>query len=69
MAEWTGTPGVVGVRIMLTAQPNFEADDPGLNRHTCCRRPSRRSGERHVFDQTAAFARTGPPPSKHPGGD
>ena len=31
MAEWTGTPGVVGARVMLTAQP-FEADDPGLNR-------------------------------------
>jgi predicted TIM-barrel fold metal-dependent hydrolase len=31
VAEWTGTPGVVGARIMLTAQP-FEADDPGLNR-------------------------------------
>ena len=31
IAEWTGTPGVVGVRVMLTAQP-FEADDPGLNR-------------------------------------
>ena len=29
--EWAGTPGVVGARIMLTAQP-FEADDPGLNR-------------------------------------
>jgi len=31
IAEWAGTPGVVGARIMLTAQP-FEADDPGLNR-------------------------------------
>ena len=31
VAEWAGTPGVVGARIMLTAQP-FEADDPGLNR-------------------------------------
>ena len=31
VAEWTGMPGVVGARIMLTAQP-FEADDPGLNR-------------------------------------
>ena len=31
MAEWTGTPGVVGARVMLTAQP-YEADDPGLNR-------------------------------------
>ncbi len=31
MAEWTGTPGVVGARIMLAYQP-FEADDPGLNR-------------------------------------
>ena len=31
MEEWTGTPGVVGARIMLAAQP-FEADDPGLNR-------------------------------------
>ena len=31
IAEWTGTPGVVGVRLMLAAQP-FEADDPGLNR-------------------------------------
>ena len=30
MAEWAGTPGVVGARIMLTAQP-YEADDPGLN--------------------------------------
>ncbi len=29
-AEWAGTPGVVGARIMLTAQP-FEADDPGVN--------------------------------------
>ena len=31
IAEWTGTPGVVGVRVMLVAQP-FEADDPGLSR-------------------------------------
>ena len=31
IAEWTGRPGVVGVRIMLTAQP-FDADDPGLSR-------------------------------------
>ena len=31
VAEWAGTPGVVGARIMLTAQ-TFEADDPGLNR-------------------------------------
>lgn len=30
VAEWAATPGVVGARIMLTAQP-FEADDPGLN--------------------------------------
>ena len=31
IAEWTGTPGVVGVRLMLAAQ-SFEADDPGLKR-------------------------------------
>ena len=31
IAEWAGTPGVVGARIMLTAQ-SLEADDPGLNR-------------------------------------
>jgi predicted TIM-barrel fold metal-dependent hydrolase len=31
IAEWAGTPGVVGARLMLTAHP-FEADDPGLNR-------------------------------------
>ena len=31
VAEWAGTPGVVGARIMLTAQ-SFEADDTGLNR-------------------------------------
>ena len=31
MAEWTGLPGVVGARIMLTYRP-YEADDPGLNR-------------------------------------
>lgn len=31
VAEWAGTPGVVGARIMLSYQP-FEADDPGLNR-------------------------------------
>jgi predicted TIM-barrel fold metal-dependent hydrolase len=31
MAEWAGTPGVVGARLMLTAQP-FEADDAGLHR-------------------------------------
>ena len=31
IAEWAGTPGVVGARIMLTA-PSYEADDPGLNR-------------------------------------
>ena len=30
MAEWARTPGVVGARIMLTAEA-FEADDPGLN--------------------------------------
>ncbi len=31
MAEWTGTPGVVGARIMLSNQ-EYEADHPGLNR-------------------------------------
>ena len=31
IAEWAATPGVVGVRIMLSGQ-SFEADDPGLNR-------------------------------------
>ena len=31
VAEWAETPGVVGARLMLTAQ-SFEADDPGLNR-------------------------------------
>lgn len=31
IAEWAGTPGVVGARLMLAAQP-FEADDPGVNR-------------------------------------
>ena len=31
MAEWTGTPGVVGARIMLS-YGDYEADDPGLNR-------------------------------------
>ena len=31
MAEWTGTPGVVGARIML-ARMEFGADHPGLNR-------------------------------------
>ena len=31
IAEWAATPGVVGVRIMLSDQ-SFEADDPGLNR-------------------------------------
>ena len=31
VAEWAATPGVVGARIMLTAQ-EFEADHPGLNR-------------------------------------
>ena len=31
IAEWAETPGVVGARLMLTAQ-SFEADDPGLNR-------------------------------------
>ena len=30
MAEWTGTPGVVGARIML-ARMEFGADHPGLN--------------------------------------
>ena len=31
MAKWTGTPGVVGARIMLVGQA-FEAGDPGPNR-------------------------------------
>ena len=30
MAEWASSPGVVGARIMLTAEP-FEADHPGIN--------------------------------------
>jgi len=30
-SEWAGTPGVVGARIMLTAN-SYEADDPGLSR-------------------------------------
>ena len=31
IAEWAGTPGVVGARVMLKAQP-YEADDAGLSR-------------------------------------
>ena len=31
MAEWTGTPGVVGARIMLS-YGSYESEDPGLNR-------------------------------------
>ena len=31
IAEWARTKGVVGARVMLTAQP-FEADNPGLDR-------------------------------------
>ncbi len=31
IADWARTKGVVGARVMLTAQP-FEADDPGLDR-------------------------------------
>ena len=31
IAEWAGTPGVVGARVMLVDQ-EFEPDDPGLNR-------------------------------------
>ncbi|MDA1128697.1 MAG: amidohydrolase family protein [Chloroflexi bacterium] len=31
IAEWSKIPGVVGARVMLTAQ-EFEADDPGLNK-------------------------------------
>ena len=31
IAEWAGTPGVVGARLMLTSR-SPEADDPGLNR-------------------------------------
>jgi predicted TIM-barrel fold metal-dependent hydrolase len=31
VAAWAEIPGVVGARVMLTAQP-FEADHPGLNR-------------------------------------
>ncbi len=31
IADWARKPGVVGARIMLTAQ-EYEADDPGLNR-------------------------------------
>lgn len=30
IADWTATPGVVGVRVMLTAQ-EYQADHPGLN--------------------------------------
>lgn len=30
IAEWAGTTGVVGARIMLTAEP-YEADNPGIN--------------------------------------
>ena len=31
VAEWTSTPGVVGVRLMLTSE-RYEADEPGLGR-------------------------------------
>jgi predicted TIM-barrel fold metal-dependent hydrolase len=31
IAQWAGTPGVLGARVMLAREP-FEADDPGLNR-------------------------------------
>ena len=55
IAEWTATPGVVGVRLMLTAEP-YEADDPGLNRILGCQRPSRSSGECYGLGGTPSFA-------------
>ena len=32
VAEWARTPGVVGARLILTHDPRYEADDPGIDR-------------------------------------
>jgi L-fuconolactonase len=32
IADWKRTPGVVGIRTMLTKEANRESTDPGLHR-------------------------------------
>jgi predicted TIM-barrel fold metal-dependent hydrolase len=32
IAEWVGTPGAVGIRLMLTRDAASDPDDPGINR-------------------------------------
>ena len=67
VAEWAGTPGVVGARIMLTAQP-YEADDPGLNRILAAGAQAGIPVNVMCSGKLPLLRRTGPPPSRHPGG-
>ena len=64
MAEWTGTPGVVGARIML-ARMDFGADHAGLNQIMAAGGQGGCSGERHGFGQAGHSARAGAEQSRH----
>ena len=68
MAEWTGTPGVVGARIMLAYEP-FEADDPGVNRILAAGAHAGVPVNIMCSGKLPLLRESGSPPSGHPGGD
>ena len=54
IAEWAGTPGVVGARIMLT-RPAIRSGRSGSQSHPRRWRQSGYSGECDVFGQSSSF--------------
>ena len=65
VAEWTATPGVVGVRVLLWQ--DYEASHPGPQRHIRGQRAGGGTGQRHGLGQAAPAARPCPAQPRHPG--
>ena len=68
MADWTGRPGVVGARIMLT-YGQFEADHPGLSRILTAGGQAGVPDQHHGLRPASARARACTQAPGHTGGD
>ena len=67
IAEWTATPGVVGLRVMLAAQ-EYRADHPGLNSIFAAGARAGVPVECDVRRQAAPAGRAGPAQPQHASG-
>ena len=65
VAEWTGTPGVVGCRVMLANQ-DYEADHSGLNAIFAACALAGVPVNVMAAGQASPPDRVGPPQSRHP---